>query len=150
MTAREIKKEVGLKDEISLDTVKRTLRKKNYLGRISALKSALTKKQRLKRKKWCNIRKSSSIFQWSKIIFTDECPIYVIPKHCSYVRHSVGQRLLQKYVQQTQKHSLSIIVWQTIRFDGHRVLIRCIGNVDSTEYQRILSQAKECIYSTRY
>ena len=31
------------------------------------------------------------------------------------------------------------MVWGAIRGDGHRTLVRCSKNVDSIEYQRILS-----------
>lgn len=42
------------------------------------------------------------------------------------------------------------MVWGAIRSDGRRMLIRCDGNVDSAEYQRILTAALPKLYTGRH
>ena len=150
MTSRQIREQIGLPNEVSLDTIKRTLRKNNLFGRISARKPNLSTIQMRKRRDWCRIHSSWSNETWSKVIFSDECPLYLNSKSRCYVRRSVGQRLVHKYLHRTQKFSPFVMAWGAIRNDGRRILIRCIGNVDSVEYQRILRRAKAQIYSTRY
>ena len=122
MTSRQIREQIGLSNDISLDTIKGTLRKNNFFGRISSLKPKLSRIQMRIRRDWCNET-------WSKVIFSDECPFYLNSKSRCYVRRSVGQRLVHKYLHRTQKFSPFVMAWGAIRNDARRILIRCIGNV---------------------
>ena len=72
-------------------------------------------------------------------MFSDECAIELKANRKMFVRRRPGDRLKQKYVQRTVKHSVKLMIWGAIRGDGHRTLVRCSKNVDSIEYQRILS-----------
>ena len=42
------------------------------------------------------------------------------------------------------------MVWAAIRNDGQRKIVKCENNVDSTEYQHVLSKGLRGLYNTRY
>ena len=59
-------------------------------------------------------------------------------------------RLTDRYTTKTVKFPIFIMCWGAIRADGKRILIRCHGNVDSTEYIRVLKEALPEIYNSRF
>lgn len=150
MTARDIQMAAKLEQQVSVDTIKRVLRENKLFGRISAGKPHLSRSQLSKRKKWCTERQNLTTNDWSKVIFTDECPLYLRHRYRPYVRRNIGQRLKQKYMFGTHKHSQCLMVWGAIRFDGRRLLLRCDAKVNSIEYIRILSEGLPQIYHSRY
>lgn len=85
-----------------------------------------------------------------KIIFTDECKLELHPRARQYIRRPKASALKQKYLSHSKKYSPSIMVWGAVRGDGKRILLKCDGNVDAHEYQRILGIALPKIYNTRY
>lgn len=139
LTARMVREECNLQNTVSINSVKRSLRRSNLFGRVAAKKPRLTKAQINKRFEWCNDKKAWTEAKWKSVVFSDECAIELNANRKMFVRRRPGDRLKQKYVQRTVKHSVKLMVWGAIRGDGHRTLVRCSNNVDSIEYQRILS-----------
>ena len=72
-TARELQEEANLCNVVSVDTIKRTLRRNALFGRISARRPLLSRLQKSKRRKWCVSKLGWSQMKWNQIIFTDEC-----------------------------------------------------------------------------
>lgn len=147
MTARRLQTEAKVNLLVSIDTVKRILRRHGLYGRIALKKPLLNKKQIKNRLQWCRQRLSWNSDMWRNVIFSDECKLDLRPNRRLYIRRSIGSRLRAKYIRQTTKFSHSMMIWGAIRGDGNRVLVRCKKNVDSSEYQRVLNDALPHIYS---
>jgi len=147
MTARRLQTEAKVNLLVSIDTVKRILRRHGLYGRIALKKPLLNKKQIKNRLQWCRQRLSWNSDMWRNVIFSDECKLDLRPNRRLYIRRSIGSRLRAKYIRQTTKFSHSMMIWGAIRGDGNRVLVRCKKNVDSSEYQRVLNDALSHIYS---
>lgn len=148
-TARELIQAVNLIKPASLATVKRELRRGGLFGRIAIKKPFLTNLQKIKRRKWCTARRLWTLLKWKLVIFSDECKLDLHPNRRIYIRRPIGSRIRPSYLSCTRKFSKSIMVWGAIRGDGHTVLVLCDGNVDSQEYQRILSIGLPQIYKPR-
>ena len=149
-TAREIRQDCSLQNNISVDTVKRVLRANNLYGRVAVKKPKLNRVQKKKRLAYAVENRSWSTLQWSKIIFSDESRIELIPKARQFVRRPKNEQHREKYTIKTTKFSPSIMVWGAIRHDGKRVIVKCNESVDAYEYQRILDEGLPRIYTTRY
>lgn len=77
--------------------------------------------------------------KWENVIFSDECRSELNPNRRFYVRRSIGIRLKAKYIYASVKFPSYIVVWGAIRRDGSQIIVWCDRNVDSREYQRVLS-----------
>lgn len=148
-TARQLMVDEGLSGIASVDTIKRELRRGGLFGRIAVKKPLLTPRQIRKRKHWCSERRAWTNCKWKSVIYSDECKLELHPNTRQYVRRCKGSRIQPNCISQTRKFSKSLMVWGAIRGDGTRTLIRCDGNVDSFEYQRLLNLALPTIYTSR-
>jgi len=139
-TARELLKQWKTVQPVCLSTTKAILRKYGLYGRVAAKKPLLTKRHKETRLSWCYAYKHWTAAMWKKIVFTDEAKIELKPRVRKFVRRPVGTRFLDKFTTKTLKFGGgAIMVWGAIKGNGDRKLIKCEGNVDSTEYQRILT-----------
>ena len=150
MTARALRSACNLTETVSVDTVKRELRKNGLFGRVALKKPSINKVQKKKRMKYALCHRAWNDTDWRKIIFSDESRLEVLSKSRKYVLRPKGNSQRKNYCIKTSKFSPSIMVWGAIRGDGKRVLIKCEGNVDSHEYQRILTDALPSVNNTRY
>lgn len=140
-TARELQQTWDTVNSVCTRTVRNILCKYGLRGRISAKKPLLTKRHLHLRRKWCNSYKKWTYNNWKDVIFSDESKIDLRPKKRQYVRRGVGSRHKTRYTTKTVKFGgKSLMVWGFIKSNGERCLIRCNGNVDSSEYQRVLSE----------
>jgi hypothetical protein len=149
-TAAQLRRDCGLQNCVSVDTVKRALRKSGLFGRVAMRKPLLTVQHKRRRLLWCQARRAWTVQDWKKIVFTDECKLELHPRARQYVRRPVGSALKEKYLSHSKKYSPSVMVWGAVRGDGKRILLKCDENVDAHEYQRILAVALPQIYNTRY
>ena len=149
-TARTLMQDINLNGVVSVDTVKRVLRRGELFGRIAVKKPFLSKKNKKKRFRWCKERISWTQTDWNKIVFSDESKIELHPRRREYIRRKPGQALNGNMIQSTRKFSPSLMVWGAIRSDGTRVICRCEGNVDQYAYQEILEQNLGRIVTGRY
>lgn len=99
---------------------------------------------------WCIARKLWNSTDWSRIIFTDETKIELLPLRRQYVRRSQGEELMPTTTIKTKKFSPYVMMWGGIRADGKRFIKRIVGTVDSSTYQAILDEALPALYSARY
>lgn len=132
-------KECNSIGEPSLSTAKRILRKYGLYGRTAAKKPHLNRKHVNDRLKWCREYQNWDPEMWSNVIFSDETQIKLFPNTREYVRRPKGKRFSEEYTTKTKKFGgQSIIVWGAVKSNGDRKLIRSLGTIHSTEYQRIL------------
>ena len=150
LTARHVRRESDLTNVVSINTVKRTLRRYGLFGRIAVRKPYLSLRHRNNRLRWCRQRSLWTVAKWEKVIFSDEYKLELQPNRRMYVRRTIGSSLKAKYIRTTVKFPSHIMVWGAVRADGSRVLVRCDRNVDSREYQRVLNIALPHIYHPGY
>ena len=149
-TARQIRCTLNLQNRVSISTIKRTLCASGLNGRICCKKPSLTSRNIRKRLAWCRNKSEWTFMDWSKVIFTDESKIEIAPRRREFVRRPPNKRYEARYITGTNKFSPSIMVWGAVRADGRRVLLKCEGNVNQYEYQRLLDIGIPQIYSNRY
>jgi transposase len=132
---------------VSLTTVKRILRKYGLFGRVSAKKPLLLKRHKDKRLMWCKRYLRWSSQDWQKVIFSDECRVELISRRRQYVRRPKGTRFNERYTLKTTRFGgKSLMLWGAIKANGQRSLVRCVGNVNAHEYQRLLTEGLFPIY----
>ena len=148
-TAKEGYRDSGIHTNVSVDTVKRTLRQNNLFGRTAANKPSLTKVNKAKRLQWCKEKIGWTIEDSRKVIFSDEAKIELTSHSGEKVRLPKGMRHNSRYVKGTKKFSPYLMLWGAIRDDGQRTLLRCLSTADSQEYQRLLKNAIPKIYNSR-
>jgi len=153
MTANDLRSDCNLRRKVSVDTVKRVLRRANLFGRIAVKKPFISKVNKKKRRMWCLEMRGWNVVDRNRVIFSDESKIELRPRRREYVRrspNSSNSRMYQAMVTSTTKFSPSVMVWGAIRGDGRRVLCFCEESVDQLFYQRIFGDQLPSIYSPRY
>lgn len=148
LSSKELKSRCMPMQSVSTSTVRRILIKYGLFGRIAAKKPKLNICQIKNRLRWCkDYSKVSSTF-WSNVIFSDECRIELYQKRTEYVRRPINSRYLPKYTTKTVKFGgKSIMIWGAIKENGERYLVKANCNINSIEYQRIISEGLFPIYS---
>jgi len=149
-TANMLRSDGNINHLVSVDTVKRILRRAKLFGRVAVKKPFLSKINKIKRLKWCREKQSWSSVNWKRIIFSDESKIELHSKSRQYVRRQVGSGLRPSMVQTTKKFSPYVMVWGAVRADGKRALAFCDENVNQHFYQQLLRENLPSIYSIRY
>ena len=139
--ASRLCREWKTENSVSVGTVKHLLNKHGLFGRVAAKKPKLTICQKKKRLSFCRNYYNWTRNMWQNVIYSDESRIELHPSVRVFVRRPINQRFSQRYTIKTvRKGGKSIIVWGAIKANGGRKLIRCQGNVNSLEYQRILCE----------
>lgn len=150
LTAKQLRKDCEISEIVSVDTVKRILRRDGLFGRIAVKKPFLSKKNKLKRLAWCKEKSKWTVHEWKRVVYSDECRIDLYPKCRKYVRRKANERFQSHVINPTRKFSPSVMVWGAIRADGERLIHLCNQNVDQYQYQEILRQNIKKIVSGRY
>ena len=150
MTAKQLRQMCGF-EHVSVDTIKRSLRRQGQRGYIACRKPFLTKRLKLQRLKWCKMRIDWQKADWKRVIFSDESKMELWPRRREYVRRQKkSSKFDEQYVTKTKKISPSLMVWGAIRADGCRVLLCCKRSVDQYHYQELLDEGLQQIYNSRY
>lgn len=150
MTANQLRFATNT-EHVSVDTVKRTLRRFGQMGRIAIKKPGLNRRQKALRMAFARNCSNWSVNDWSKVIFSDESKIELKPFCREYVRRNVrDNKFGPQFITPTQKFSKSLMIWGAVRSDGTKTLVRCLKSVDQTEYQRILDEGLPRVYSSRF
>ena len=69
LTANEIRREAGVRNDVSVDTVKRILRSANLFGRIATKKPFFNKRIKRLRREWCKEKHNWNVIDWQKVIY---------------------------------------------------------------------------------
>ena len=101
----------NLADKVSVSTVRRVLTANNLNARFAAVKPKLNNNQIRRRLSFAKFHQNWAPLDWQKIIFSDECRIELNPKTKSYVRRPKHMRFHPKYIIESSKFSLSIMLW---------------------------------------
>ena len=76
-----------------------------------------------------------------KVVFSDESRFESYFSRRMHVRRPIGTRYVNRYICKTVKFSISVMVWDGIKGDGTKTLVKCPNHLDSSGYQSVLEQA---------
>ena len=79
-TSNELCKQINLipgKEKISAVTIRRMLKRNNFISYVSKKKPLVTKRMAKKRFDWCKVHRNKSIDFWRCILFSDETIIQI-------------------------------------------------------------------------
>lgn len=131
---------------ISVDTVRRILRKYKIKSRSAAKKISLNAKSRNNRVKWCQkmlkITKNDPAF-WFNVVFTDETRVRLNSDGIVRVLRKPDTRYQPQNTKNLSNDKRSIMFWGAIRSDGRKMLTKCSNNLNSDEYKKILVDYRE-------
>lgn len=149
LTASALRNKFNWSKMVTVQTVRNILRRYKLFGRITAVKPLLSKLQKKKRFEWCKEHIQWAPTKWNSVIFSDESAIELRSKRRKYVRRPKKTRYNEKYILKSTKFTSKLLVWGGVKANGKRFLVRCIGNVNSQEYQIILDEALPHLYNSR-
>lgn len=136
LVPRQIRAVLGL--NVSLTTIKRRLAGYGLNGRRPATKPSLTANHKLARLHFAQQHRDP--FDWTSVIFSDECIICSSDHGVQWVRRPRNRRWEEQYIAaNTRGGRVSISVWGMIVIEGAGQLIRVQGRMNSRQYvDRIL------------
>lgn len=144
-TAPEIRAEINesLAEPISVDTVKRCLRAKGYVGRVAVKKPLLRPPNVRKRLLFAQKHKDWSIDKWKSVLWTDESKFELFgSKRRQIVRRRKGERFKKQCIAPTVKHGGgSVTVWGCFSYDGVGELVKIEGIMRKEHYHNILQRS---------
>ena len=121
---------------ISVNTVKRILRKYQMFGRIAANKPLLNQRNIHKRFQWCKFYTKLDRSFLKDVIFSEESRLEIYSRRREYVCRPQGARYEHKYKTKTVKfEGKTLMDLEAIKEDGSRILIRCPDQMNSDGYQ---------------
>ena len=124
---------------VSKKTVKRRLKEHGFSRGVYRKKVTVKAVNRKKRLSWCREKRWWTVnFQWSKVIFSDECQICVGENKRVYVWRKAGEGWRPDLVPKQNGRKLSVMVWGCLCFDGVGTLSRVNGNINAQKYIEIL------------
>lgn len=140
-TASELNRDWFPSQTVTTRTVRNILRKYGLRGCVAAKVPRLTIKQLKARIRWCRQHEYWPAYRYENVIFSDEFRMELNTNRRQYVRRKLKSRLKERYTTKTVKFGgKSLMIWGCIKHNVDRMLIRCIGNDNSAEYQRVLSE----------
>jgi len=106
--------------QVSKDTVRRCLRKLGYEYAVKIKKPWLTAKHKKARVEWCKQHQHWTVYDWRKVIFSDESTFYVLKrKNQVKIWRTDDERLLPECVQQMNTgNGGKVGIWGGISGEG--------------------------------
>jgi transposase len=103
---------------VSVDTVKRRLRRCGLHARRPAKKPLLSAKNRRDRIAFCRRYLHWTPAMWENVLFSDESQFHQFQAFPRYVRRPINTRFVPRFAQPTVRHSASIMVWASFSSRG--------------------------------
>lgn len=141
----EIRAEINesLAQTISVETVKRRLRRKGFFGRIAVKKPLLKREHRQKRLAFARKHQNWTLEQWKSVLWSDESKFELFgSKRQQHVRRMKGERFKKQCIVSTVKHGGgSVMVWGCFGYDGVGELVKIEGTMRKEQYHQILQRS---------
>lgn len=148
LSAVKIKAAVNatLNNPISTHTVRRELHGQNLYARAAIAKPLIKKANAEKRLRWCQERKSWTLEQWRKIVYSDESTYTLFPTAGRiYVWRTPKEAYNPECLRPTVKHGGgSIMIWGAISWSSVGPVMALKGKVKAGDYETVLGD-KVCL-----
>lgn len=130
-------------DKVSVDTIRRALKKEDYVARRPIKKPALTADHRRARLRWALAHKEWTLEDWKRVVWSDATKINrIVSDGQQYVWVKRGEGLSDRRCQPTVKFGGgNIMTWGCMTWAGVGKLARVEGRMDSRQFCTILEQA---------
>jgi transposase len=122
--------------EVSSMTVQRVLKRKGINSYVASKKPFLSVLDRIKRLKWCRERRNWSVYQWSKIIFSDESNFEVLNrKRRIYIKRFADEKFKNQFVvNRVQAGGGSVGIWGCFSMAGTGICNLYTGRINQHSY----------------
>lgn len=126
---------------ICKNTLRKELHRMGLRGRAAAKKIYLKYHHRRLRMQWASTRRTRSVEQWERIIFSDECRFGVSGDGRVHVWRESGKRFCPKNTIARSSSRFSIMFWGCISAHGWRVLFKTPAKCTARSYIDLLERA---------
>jgi len=123
---------------VSCRTVRRTLRRRGLVPRMSNSGSEVTPKNRKKRLKFAKDHASWNETDWSQVVFSDECTLFPMRTKTRVLWAPMGSERAPPYEENLKLKSIN--VWGFMRYDGRIELVRFEGTMKEAKYMELLEE----------
>lgn len=132
-------------EQSNVSTSKRTLQRHlsqhGYTRCVSRKKLVVKQSNRTKRLAWCREKRRWTIYNWKRVIFSDESKIVIGQDHRVYIWRKRGEGWRPDLVQpRNTQNKLEVMIWGCICWNGVGTLARVEGNINAAKYQEVLEE----------
>ena len=138
ITARELRSEVG-REDVCINTILRPIHEDGELDSYwQTKKPFISKKNQVKRLKWCQEHANWTSNEWNRVLWSDESPFVLRYNGRQRVWRRHNERYSVKALKGSFKQDSKINVWGCFCAHGVGRLHRIVGIMDSKVYIKIL------------
>jgi len=133
-----VKESQGTAKPLSRRTVRRTLRSRGLVPKVSEQGKEITEKNKTKRVKFAKNHQVWDITDWSRIVFSDEATLYPMRTRTSVrwvMRGTAGPP-----PQEDNFEKNSVNVWAYINYEGTGRIFKFDGTMNKTKYKKMLQR----------
>ena len=87
--------------------------------------------------------KNKTFSYWQNVVFTDETLVRLPSDGFLTVLRKIGTRNNVENLKKVSRDKRSLMFWRAIRFDGPKMLIKCLNDRNSDEYLKVLQKYQE-------
>ena len=119
LTARELQKSVeGEAANVSVDTVKRKLRRSGLISYLPKVAMSLGRVQKQTLLMWARQYSIWSEQAWRSVVFSDEAAIEIGAIRSQYIRYGRGASILCSHTQSRRHFTINVMFWGCITANG--------------------------------
>lgn len=138
LTARQIQHQTPTAANVSLDTVKRSLRRSGLVCRRPVKAPMLTPARMVTRLRWANRYRNWNVENWRRVVFTDETCIDVTVARSQFVRRLRGAPIRSSHVSLHRPFLQRVMFWGCISHRGRGPLVAVDGTMNAARYLDLL------------
>lgn len=140
-TARQLQATVGGRiAQVSISTVKRSLRVSGRVAYRPVKAPALTPSQMAVRLHWAQAHQFWTVRQWQRVIFSDESAFDVCPARSKFVRRSPAAPIKAVHTAQHRPYLQRVMVWGCFCYSGPGPIVAIAGTMRQANYLSTLQE----------
>lgn len=133
----------GRQVPVSERSIHRYLSKNKYHRRVCRKKIRIREQNRKNRVAWARGKRRWTVdYNWSKVIFSDECKVVLGQNNRVYIWRKAGEEWLPACISPgaPPKPAMSLMLWGCITWNGVGTLTVVNGNINANKYIDILEE----------
>jgi len=140
MTAHNLRHEAGPETSaVSLDTVRRTLRRSGLLTYRPVRCPTLSGKAKYVRLQWAREKQHWDSAKWKTVVFSDETCIEIRKRTSQYIRRASGEPIRDQHTISRGSFCVKVMFWGFITASGPGMLVPIEGTVNAQRYKSLLT-----------